>query len=161
MDTFVLFVLQLLQFFSLDYYVMIVFRGTWYSRYPNMGFLVSNLALTMLFFHTFISSLKELKRKKTGNRVELNSKYPVHFSCVTWGVYVTVLFSKIVLIFSNQVVLLVSYDDFMGPQMLKVDNEHCLCTYCFVINVFFPPFSVTYWDFRYHFLSNGECRMCG
>lgn len=129
-DAGALFVLQMLQFFSLDYYVMIVFRGTWYSRYPNMAFLASNIVLTVLFYHTFLNCYKEYKYKKTRNPVESKAKYPVYFNCITWGTYVTILFFKIVLIFSNQVISLISYDDFMGPQMLKVDNVYCTYIVC-------------------------------
>ncbi|XP_050433267.1 uncharacterized protein LOC126841063 [Adelges cooleyi] len=123
LDAGALFTLQILQFFSLDFYIMIVFKETWYSRYPNALFLVLNIVLTMLFYHTFVNCYKEYKyerSRKTGDTVERKAKYPVYLNCITWSTYVTVLFSKIVLIFSNQVVLLVSYDDFMGPQMLKL-----------------------------------------
>lgn len=123
LDAGTLFVLQLLQFFSLDYYVMIVFQDTWYSRYPNTAFLVVNVVLTVLFYHTFLNCYKEYKYRrgrKAGRLVERDVKYPSYFNCITWSVYVTVLFTKIVMIFSNQVVSLVSNDDFMGPQMLKV-----------------------------------------
>lgn len=126
LDTGTLFILQLLQFFSLDYYVMIVFQNTWYSRYPNALFLVFNIVLTLLFYHTFVNCYKEFKfnqNKKIEDLVELKTKYPVYLNCITWSFYVTFLFSKIVLIFSNKVLSLISYDDFMGPQMLKVCIE--------------------------------------
>lgn len=124
LDAGALFALQLLQFFGLDYYVLIVFEGTWYSRYPNALFLVLNIVLTLLFYHTFVNCYKEYKYergKKTGAVAEKKTKYPVYLNCITWATYVTILFGKVVVIFSNQVVKLVDYDDFMGPQMLKVD----------------------------------------
>ncbi|CAI6347006.1 unnamed protein product [Macrosiphum euphorbiae] len=123
LDAGALFTLQILQFFSLDYYVMIVFQDTWYSRYPNTLFLVLNIVLTLLFYHTFLNCYREYKyerSKKTGDLVECKAKYPVYLNCITWATYVTVLFSKIVMIFSNNVISLVSNDDFMGPQMLKL-----------------------------------------
>jgi len=123
LDAGALFILQILQLFSLDYYVMIVFQDTWYSRYPNTLFLVLNIVLTLLFYHTFLNCYREYKyerSKKTGDLVECKAKYPVYLNCITWATYVTVLFSKIVMIFSNNVISLVSNDDFMGPQMLKV-----------------------------------------
>jgi len=123
LDAGALFVLQILQFFSLDYYVLIVFQDTWYSRYPNILFLVLNIVLTLLFYHTFLNCYREYKyerSKKTGDLVECKAKYPVYLNCITWAMYVTVLFSKIMMIFSNNVISLVSNDDFMGPQMLKV-----------------------------------------
>jgi len=128
LDAGALFVMQLLQFFSLDYYVMVVFQDTWYSRYPNALFVALNIVLTLLFYHTFANCYKEYKyerRKKTGRMVEQKAKYPVYFNCITWSVYVTILFGKVVLIFSNKVVTLVSDDDFMGPQMLKVSLCNC------------------------------------
>lgn len=123
LDTGTLFILQLLQFFSLDYYVMIVFQNTWYSRYPNALFLVLNIVLTLLFYHTFVNCYKEFKRKPSKNHenpIERKTKYPIYLNCITWSLYVTFLFSKIVLIFSNKVLSLINYNDFMGPQMLKV-----------------------------------------
>lgn len=126
LDAGALFALQLLQIFSLDYYVLIVFNGTWYSRYPNALFLVLNIVLALLFYHTFLNCYKKYKyerSKKTGMAaVENKVKYPVYLNCVTWAAYVIVLFSKIVVIFSNRIVKLVDYDDFMGPQMLKVSR---------------------------------------
>lgn len=61
-----------------------------------------------------------------GGNVSVQSvaKYPVYLNCITWAVYVTVLFGKIVLIFTNKVIKLIDRDDFMGPQMLKVGTVH-------------------------------------
>lgn len=132
LDVGTLFTVQLLQFFGLDYYVLIVFQDTWYSRYPNALFLVLNIVLTLLFYHTFVNCYKEYKHERSRRRrtttmenggVKAVAKYPVYLNCITWAVYVTVLFGKIVLIFSNKVLTLIERDDFMGPQMLKV------CTY--------------------------------
>ncbi|XP_050522487.1 uncharacterized protein LOC126895062 [Daktulosphaira vitifoliae] len=125
LDAGALFSLQLLQFFSLDFYIMIVFQDSWYSRYPNALFLVLNIVLTLLFYHTFLNCYKEYKyeRSKKTNTAEVvvhKTKYPVYLNCITWTTYVVVLFSKIVLIFSNEVLSLIGYDDFMGPQMLKL-----------------------------------------
>lgn len=137
LDAGTLFALQLLQFLGLDYYVLIVFKDTWYSRYPNALFLVLNIVLTLLFYHTFVNCYKEYKyersrRRRTasmdngGGNVSVQSvaKYPVYLNCITWAVYVTVLFGKIVLIFTNKVIKLIDRDDFMGPQMLKVGTVH-------------------------------------
>jgi len=126
LDVGALIILQLLQFFSLDYYIAIVFQNTCYSRYPNILLLILNIVLTVLFYHTFINCYKEYKyirSNKTGNLVERKDKYPVYFNCITWSVYVFILFGKIMVIFANKVVSLVSFDNFMGPQMLKVSRS--------------------------------------
>ncbi|VVC43022.1 CECR6/TMEM121 family [Cinara cedri] len=128
LDAGVLLALQLVQLFSLDFYVWIVFRGTWYSRYPNSVFVALNLVLTVLFYHTFLNSYKEYRYRQTqkadfetpSSVQSKTKKYPVYLNCITWGVYVIILFIKIVLIFSNNVVSLISYNNFMGPQMLKL-----------------------------------------
>lgn len=123
LDAGTLFILQILQFFSLDYYVMIMFQNTWYSRYPNIVFLALNIVLTLMFYLTFLNCYREYKcerRKQTENVAKYKNKYPVYVNCITWATYVTLLFSKIIMIFSNNVISLVSNNDFMGPQMLKL-----------------------------------------
>lgn len=136
LDAGTLFALQLLQFIGLDYYVLVVFQDTWYSRYPNALFLVLNIVLTLLFYHTFVNCYKEYKYERNRRRrmtttttmdnggVQPVAKYPVYLNCITWAVYVTVLFGKIVLIFSNKVLTLIDRNDFMGPQMLKVGTVY-------------------------------------
>lgn len=141
LDAGALFILQLLQLFSLDYYVLIVFEGTWYSRYPNALFLVFNIVLTLLFYHTFLNCYKEYKykrSKKMGTVIESKPKYPVYLNCITWAAYVIILFTKTVVIFSNRIVSLVDYDDFMGPQMLKVGHLSSIASaYCYAISFVF------------------------
>lgn len=165
LDAGVLFALQLLQLFGLDYYVWIVFRDTRYSRYPNSAFVALNLVLTVLFYHTFLNCYKEYRYRRkqitavaTAAAARSNAKrYPVYLNCITWGAYVIVLFSKIVLIFSNNVVSLISYRDFMGPQMLKVSNNkqtiRCSArTFYFVSNLF----SAAHRALRHCILSVGQ-----
>lgn len=122
MDAGALFIMQLLQFFGLDYYIMIVLRDTSYFSHPNVLFLVMNIALTFMFCFTLLNCYTEFRNelsKRNGQAVEHKRKYNDYVNCITWGAYVILLFSKIVLI-SNKINSLVSMKDFMGPQVLKV-----------------------------------------
>lgn len=152
LDAWALFTLQLLQLFGLDYYVMMVVRKNWNSRYPNILFLVLNIMLTLLFCHTFHNCYKEYKyarSKKIGQVVDRKPKYTIYLNCIFWSAYVIILFGKIVLISNNITNLdLVSPNDFMGPQMLKVLIFLFLVIFLKLISIFFyiPDTYCTFWN---------------